>query len=217
MGTYRISKCFTWHGKVTERVVAVCRMFGLTIDRLAERRFSHQCQLELNPGDIVYLTGPSGAGKSVLLHELEESTPPADRVNLAQIDLPDDRTVIDCIGGDLLEGLRLLSVAGLNDCFCILNQPGNLSAGEKYRFRLAIALAAKKQFVFADEYCSDLDRTTAAVISSRLRKFAKRTGTAFVLASSHQDILLDLDPDVLVLKEPSGSAEVVYKPKGGQR
>ncbi len=211
MATYSISKSFTWRGKVTEKVASVCRMFGLTTDRLTERRITHRCKLEIDAGDIVYLTGPSGAGKSVLLGELEESIPVSDRINLAHIDLPGDRTVIDCIDGDFLEGLRLLSTAGLNDCFCILNQPSNLSAGEKYRFRLAMALGAGKQFVFADEFCSELDRIAAAVISSRLHKFAKRTGTTFILASSRQDILLDLEPDVLVVKESSGPAEVIYK------
>ena len=132
-------------------------------------------------------------------------------MNLARIELPSDKTVIDCIDGDLLTGLRLLSTAGLNDCFCILNQPSNLSAGQKYRFRLAMALAAEKKFVFADEFCSELDRITAKVISYNLRKFAKRTGTIFILASSHEDILLDLAPDVLLVKELSGPTQVIYK------
>jgi ABC-type ATPase with predicted acetyltransferase domain len=188
-------------------------MFGLTVDRLAERCFTHDCQLEINNGDIVYLTGPSGAGKSVLLDEFEKCISVSDRVNLAQIELPSDKTLIDCIDADLLTSLRLLSTAGLSDCFCILNQPRNLSAGEKYRFRLAMALAAEKQFVFGDEFCSELDRITAAVISHRLHTFAKRTGTTFVLASSHQDILLDLEPDVLVVKELSGPTQVIYKHK----
>ncbi|MHC4227499.1 MAG: ATP-binding cassette domain-containing protein [Planctomycetota bacterium] len=213
MATYDISRSFKWQGTITDKVASVCRMFGLTVDRLAERCFTHDCQLEINNGDIVYLTGPSGAGKSVLLDEFEKCISVSDRVNLAQIELPSDKTLIDCIDADLLTSLRLLSTAGLSDCFCILNQPRNLSAGEKYRFRLAMALAAEKQFVFGDEFCSELDRITAAVISHRLHTFAKRTGTTFVLASSHQDILLDLEPDVLVVKELSGPTQVIYKHK----
>lgn len=213
MATYDISRSFKWQGTITDKVASVCRMFGLTVDRLAERRFTHDCQLKINDGDIVYLTGPSGAGKSVLLGEFEKCIPVSNRVNLAQIELPSDKTLIDCIDADLLTSLRLLSTAGLSDCFCILNQPRNLSAGEKYRFRLAMALAAEKQFVFGDEFCSELDRITAAVISHRLHTFAKRTGTTFVLASSHQDILLDLEPDVLVVKELSGPTQVIYKHK----
>ena len=219
MTTYSISKTFKWRGVVTDKVASVCRMFGLTLDRLTGQRFTHACRLEIDAGDIVYLTGPSGAGKSVLLAELQKAVPAGEKVNLADIPLPGDRTLIDCIsaGGrlttdaELLESLRFLSVAGLNDCFCILNQPINLSAGQQYRFRLAMALAAGKKFIFADEFCSGLDSVTAAVISYRLHRYAKRTGTTFILASSRDDILLDLAPDVMVVKQLSGPAEVIYK------
>ena len=132
-------------------------------------------------------------------------------MNLDRIKLPHDKTLIDCIDGGLLDSLKMLSTAGLNDCFCILNQPRNLSDGQKYRFRLAMALAANKKFIFADEFCSELDRITAAVISYNIYKFAKRTGTTFILASSHNDILLDLSPDVLIATELSGTTEVIYK------
>jgi hypothetical protein len=76
-----------------------------------------------------------------------------------------------------------------------------------------MAMAAKRKFVFADEFCSELDRITAVVISYNIHKFAKRTGTTFILASSHDDILLDLAPDVLVIKELSEKAQVIYKEK----
>ena len=74
-----------------------------------------------------------------------------------------------------------------------------------------MALASKKRFVFADEFCSELDRITAAVIAYNIHKFAKKNGVTFVLASSHEDILLDLAPDVMVVKELSGKTEVIYK------
>jgi ABC-type ATPase with predicted acetyltransferase domain len=213
MATYKISKTFKRWGAVTDKVASVCRMFGLTVERLNRQRFTYTCRLEIDDGEIIYITGPSGAGKSVLLSELQKAIPDGEKVNLADISLPDDRTLIDCIDADLSEGLRFLSLAGLNDCFCILNQPANLSAGEQYRFRLAMALAMGKKFIFADEYCSGLDNVTAAVISYRLRKFAKSTGTTFILASSRDDVLSDLAPDVLVVTQLSGPAEVIYSGK----
>jgi ABC-type ATPase with predicted acetyltransferase domain len=216
MATYCISKTFKWRGTVTGRIASVCRMFGLTAERLSQQRFMHSCRLEIESGDIVCLTGPSGAGKSVLLGELQKAVPASDRIDLVEIPLPADRTLIDCIEADLAESLRFLSVAGLNDCFCILNQPANLSAGQQYRFRLAMALAAGKKFVFADEFCSGLDSVTAAVISYRLKSYAKRTGTTFIFASSRDDILLDLAPDVTVVNRLSGPAEVIYKHKRRQ-
>jgi ABC-type ATPase with predicted acetyltransferase domain len=217
MTTYNISKSFSWHGTITEKVASVCMMFGLTIERLKEQHRTHSCRLEIKPGDIVYITGPSGAGKSVLLRELEQAISPQERINLNEISLPGDKTVIDCIDTSqrgILSSLRLLSTAGLNDCFCILNQPCNLSEGEQYRFRLATALASGKNFVFADEFTSALDRITASSISYRLRQFANKTGTTFILASSHEDMLLDLAPDVLIRRDFTSPSEVIYKKTG---
>ena len=206
------SKTFAWRGStITDKASAVMRMFGLTADRLAERAVAHNCTVEIKGGDIVYITGPSGSGKSTLLAELEKCVPASEKVNLDEIKLPSDKRVIDCVEGDFLTGLRLLAIAGLSDVFCVLNEPANLSDGEKFRFRLAMALAAGKKFVFADEFCSALDRITAAVISYNVHKFAKRGGVTFILATSHEDTLLDLAPDVLVVKDLSGQTQVIYK------
>jgi hypothetical protein len=211
MTKYSVSRSFAWEGVVTEKVAAVMRMFGLTAERLRGRTFNHNCELEIGYGDIVYITGPSGCGKSVLLRELKKSVPAEERVDLDEIELPAGKTLIDCVGGDFLAGLRFLSIAGLNDVFCVLNQPANLSEGQKYRFRLARALAAGKRFIFADEFCSNLDRISAAVISFNIHKFANKAGAVFILASAHDDVLGDLEPDVLIVKELSGGTEVIYK------
>lgn len=211
MPTYNVSKSFVSRCTVTEKVASVMRMFGLTVERLSESAVTYKCRLEINDGDIVYITGPSGAGKSVLLRELEKAVPVLERINLDEIELPVEKTLVDCINGDFLSALKLLSTAGLNDVFCVLNQPANLSDGQKYRFRLAAALASGKRFIFADEFCTSLDRITAAVIAYNIQRYAKRNKVTFILASSHEDILLDLAPDVLVVKELSGPAEVIYK------
>lgn len=211
---YKVEKRFEWDGEITEKMAAVMRMFGVNVRRLREQGVSHSCEVEINEGDIVYLTGPSGSGKSVLLRELEKCVPAEERVNLSDVELSGDKSLIDCMAGspcDILSGLKLLSVAGLNDVFCVLNRPCCLSEGQKYRFRLAMALAAGKKFIFADEFCTNLDRITAAVIAYNIHKFAKRRGVTFVLASSHEDILGDLRPDVVIVKELAGEARVVYK------
>ena len=211
MKEYNVSKSFGWEGVISDKVASVMRMFGLSIERLCESNVTHSCQLKINDGDIVYITGPSGCGKSVLLRELAGCIRASERINLDAIELPVGKTVVDCIKADFLQSLRLLSTVGLNDCLCVLNQPRNLSDGQKYRFRLAMALSAGKKFIFADEFCSALDRITASVISYNIHRFAKRAGVTFVLASSHDDTLVDLAPDVLVVKELSGQTNVIYK------
>ncbi len=208
---YIISKRFGWDGFVSEKVAGVMRMFGLSVDLMSERAVEHCCNVRIIRGDVVYITGPSGAGKSVLLRELEKEFDVSERVNLDEIELCDGRAVIDCFDGDLLEGLGFLSAAGLSDAFCVLNEPVRLSEGEQFRFRLAMALASGKKVIFADEFCSNLDRISACVICYNVQKFAKRHGVTFVLASSHDDVVLDLSPDVLVVKELCGEAKVTYK------
>lgn len=211
MATYNVEKQFPWQGPLSAKATQVCRMFGLTIDRLTDHAPRHQCRVEIRPGDIVYLTGPSGAGKSVLLRELQRCVPATEAVNLTGIDLPRDRTVVDCFPGDMVTSLRMLSTVGLSEVFSLVNRPCWLSDGQKYRFRLACALAAGKPFVFADEFCSELDRITAATVAFNVHRRAKHLGTTLLLASGRDDILLDLAPDVLILKDFSGPAEVVYK------
>lgn len=215
MGTYKISKTFRRQSTISAKGADVCRMFGVSAERLREGDVTHRCRLNINAGDIIYITGSSGAGKTVLLRELEKLIPARERVNINEIDLPADKTVIDCISGDFIQGLRILSTAGLNDVFCVLNTPANLSDGQKYRFRLAMAMVTGKKFIFADEFCSSLDRITAAVISYHLHKFAKHNKMTFILASSHDDILTDLSPDVLVIKELTGGTEIMYKRNKG--
>ncbi len=211
MATYVVSRHFPWKGPVSPRTVQVCRMFGLTLDRLTERVPTHACRLEFDPGDIVYITGPSGSGKSVLLRELERQVPASESVNLARMPLPQDRTVIDCFETDVVATLRTLGTVGLSDAFSVVNRPCHLSEGQQYRFRLALALAAGKRFVFADEFGSELDRLTAATLAFNIHKYAKRTQTTFILASSHRDTLLDLAPDVVVTKDFCGPGDVLYK------
>jgi hypothetical protein len=200
-----------WPGPLSERAMAVMRMFGITIDRLRETACSINFELRIKQGDVVYITGPSGAGKSVLLREMEKRVSADKRINLAEIVLPDNRAVIDCFDEDIISSLKLLGIAGLSDAFCVLRRPSELSEGEKWRFRLAVALDSGKKFVFADEFCCGLDRITASVVSCNVRKFAEKHGITFILASSHDDLLADLQPDVLILKELSGGTKVIYR------
>jgi len=211
MGKYRISRTFARRGEIGERGAAVMRMFGVTADRLSENKAAINCEIEIDDGDIVYITGPSGAGKSLLLRELEKCIPASERVNLGRIKLPKNKSVIDCVDGDVLGGLRLLSIAGLGDVFCVLNEVRDLSDGQKYRLRLAMALASGKKFIFADEFCCELDAICAAVISYNIHRHAKRAGVTFILAGAGEDILADLSPDVIVVKELSGGTEIIYR------
>jgi len=209
--TFNIRKRHTWEGPLSDRAAKVCRMFGLTLDRLSDESPTHECYLEIRPGDVVYITGASGSGKTVLFQALEEMVPAENAVNLDCFDLPDDRTVIDCLDSDFMTSIKTLCAVGLSSVFAMLNRPCYLSDGQKYRFRLALAMASGKPFIFADEFCCELDRITAGTVAYNLHQFAKRTETTVILASSREDILIDLAPDVVVVKDFCDRARVTYK------
>ena len=216
MQKYRVAKRFGWDGEVTAKAASVMKMFGLDMDRLKQNSPIHECSLDLGPGDICYITGASGAGKSVLLRELYAQAAPEERLWLEKIELEDEGSVIDGIEGDFFEALRVLGKAGLSDVFAVLNRPVRLSDGQKYRYRLAKALVSGRKMIFADEFCSSLDRISAAVIAFNTHRFAKKNEVSFVLGSSHDDLLSDLLPDVVVIKHLAGGAEVIYRDGHGE-
>ncbi len=174
------------------------RLFGITVRKYRTRNAVHTCKLDIHPGDVVFITGASGTGKSVMLKSLQAQIDPARRVNLSDIDLPDDRAVIDAIDGILNKKLCWLTAAGLGEVFCMLTTPAQLSEGQAYRFRIAAAMASGSAFIFADEFSGSLDRITASTLALNVGRVARKYGRAFVLASAREDFLAELTPDVLV-------------------
>jgi uncharacterized protein len=204
-----VSASVEWNGRLTPKVRSVMAMFGLDLERLKEPAL-HAVQLDLQPGEICYITGPSGAGKSLLLRRMFELTE-GHKVFVEDVSLPANAALIDCVPGNTIDSLRVLSRAGLSDAFCVLNQPARLSDGQKWRFRLAMAMARGSATIFADEFCSTLDRLTAAAIAWNVRKWSRRNGVTCVLASCHEDLLADLQPDVIVVKHLSGPPDVIRR------
>ncbi len=216
MQTFTIDKRFEWAGPISEKVCSVMRMFGLDVDTVRENCGRHRCELSLQVGDVCYITGPSGAGKSVILREMFDKSPESERIWLDDIAIEEDSCVVDCIEGSAFDSLRVLSKAGLSDVFTVLNRPVNLSEGQQYRYRLAKALVSGRKVIFADEFCSNLDRITAAIIAYNVRQFAKRNSVTFVLAGVGESFLADLCADVLVVKHLADDAEVIYRDKSRQ-
>src|SRR5262249_12957460 len=98
--------------------------------------------------------------------------------------------------------LERLAACGLSEARLLLRTPDELSDGQRYRFRLAYALdrsaEQKAGFLLADEFAAMLDRTLAKVLAYNVRKLCSRTGTGFLPATTHDDLLDDLNPDVWV-------------------
>ena len=208
MAKYVLEQSYSSHADASANVVAVANMFGLGAARDREVTVLDEVEVNIGPGQVVYITGGSGAGKSVMLRLLREKMPQA--MELEEQPWPRGKPVVDCFGGTLDETLYWLTIAGLSDAFAILRRPEELSDGQRYRLRLALALAKKPKVICIDEFCNRLDRVTAAMVAHNVRKFADRFGTTFVVATSHDDLLEDLCPDVVAVKFHGGSCDIYY-------
>ena len=181
--------------------------------------------LLLRPGTITLIAGPSGAGKSTLLSATRDAHPQRRWIDLATLPAP-DAPLVDCFGElPLRDALGLMARVGLGEAWTYLRTPAELSEGQRWRFRLALALhqvwgggsnngsgvaagadakaAARDQddrpIIACDEFAAVLDRVTAVIVAHRLRRaIDAMPHAAAVVATSHEDIEPALAAEVIV-------------------
>jgi uncharacterized protein len=161
-------------------------------------------EVPLEPGDLVAFVGPSGSGKSSLMRAAAgqlEGTVWLDQLPLG------DRILVDALPTPIEETLALLTSCGLGEAHLLLRTPQELSDGQRYRFRLALGWAHQPRWLIADEFTAALDRTLARVIAYNVRKLVTKTGHGLLVATTHKDILDDLQPDLLVRCRLDGPPE----------
>jgi ABC-type ATPase with predicted acetyltransferase domain len=218
------------------RVRFVMDHFGIGPDQ-GPHIIARDVELDVRTGDVVLVTGPSGSGKSSLLRaaadHLAAAHGPAAVVWADRLPLPDG-PLVDALPLPLDQTLDLLSACGLGEARLLLRSPAELSDGQRYRFRLALGIATLRsqesahreqqevrsprmadpclptsgRWLVADEFSSALDRTLARVVAFNLRRLATRTGVGLLLATTHEDIGADLDPDVHVRCDLDGHVAV---------
>jgi len=197
---YLIDVRFKTRVQRTPRVLEIAEAFGIGLE---EKDFVVFDNLTLNvaAGDVIYITGQSGGGKSVLLRELSRQMAAESKsvVNLDDIKFA-DTPLIDQIGKDTNDAIKLLASAGINDAYLYARKPSELSDGQRYRFRLAKAIETGAQVWVADEFLAVLDRTSAKVIAFSMQKTARRAGATVIVATTHTDMVADLCPDLYVEK-----------------
>jgi hypothetical protein len=137
----------------SQRAATVAQWFGMT-DQLSDkarrddqsRRTDRALLRSLLPqrNQITFLTGPSGAGKSSMLRALRRLRPRARWVDLQSIELP-NAPLVDCFEDTPLDRtLALLSQVGLAEAWSYLRTPAELSEGQRWRLKLALAMGGQE-------------------------------------------------------------------------
>ena len=212
--TVKIDKSFKTVARVSKRTIEVSKAFGLGVD---EERVFHVFKdfiLEINPGDLVYITGESGSGKSVLLRELARKLSRrkefggviTDRE--VESEIKPNEVLIHGVGRDVMEAMEILNSVGLSDAFLYLRRYKELSDGQRYRYRLAKAFWSGRKTLIFDEFCATLDRITAKVVAYLVQKFCRKRNLTAIVATTHEDLIEDFNPDILIIKRFGPYAEV---------
>ncbi len=169
--------------------------------------------IPLGPGTVILLTGPSGTGKSALLEAIQARCPAARRVD--RIAFPTDRAVVDAVAprAPLRKVLSILTACALSEPRLWLRHFPELSAGEQFRALLARAIglqlgADPNAPLLCDEFAAVLHRRAAKAIAFNLRKLVTAERLCLVVATSHDDLATDLQPDVIVRTTDNGPARV---------
>jgi ABC-type ATPase with predicted acetyltransferase domain len=212
---YRIDKRFHTEVERTDRVLEIAEAFGLGLDDKEFVVFDNQ-DIEVNQGDVVYITGQSGSGKSVALREIGSQMHKAGLqvVDIDMIHMDPTKPLIDQIGKTTTEALSLLSIAGLNDAYLFIRKPQELSDGQRYRFRLAKLIESGAKVWVADEFLAVLDRVTAKVIAFNLQKTARKLGATLIVATTHTDMVADLAPNLYIEKRYREKIKIVRAKEG---
>ena len=183
--------------------------------------------IDASAGNIFFVAGTSGSGKSALLQALDTSgRQPSSTLLVSARGIKDYTTGwIKPVPADVplfeyfaehytpQRAFAALSHVGLSEAFVFLKPFPILSRGQRYRAMLADLLLRDSQVWLIDEFCSDLDPLTAAIVCQNLRKQVMRSRRiCFIAAANHGHFLHALRPTrVIVLTAGAPANTMTYK------
>jgi hypothetical protein len=197
---YVVDKRFTTSVERTPRVLEIAEGFGLGLSEKEFIVYDH-FEIEVNAGDVVYITGQSGSGKSLLLKDLAAQMR-AGGLTVADLDKIElgNQPVIDLLGETTTIAADFLAKAGISDAYLYLRKPSELSDGQRYRLKLASLMSKGHDVWVADEFGAVLDRVTARIIAFNIQKVARALKKTLIVATTHTDLEMELAPTLMVTK-----------------
>jgi GNAT superfamily N-acetyltransferase len=132
-----------------------------------------------------------------------------------RVSFPQEAAIIDRVAPSetLGDAIATLTCCGLGEAGLWLRPFEVLSEGEKFRARLARAVALHARGdcaapLLCDEFCAVLHRRAAKAISFNLHKLVARRNLCAVLACAQDDIVADLRPHVVARLAGRGRCEL---------
>lgn len=210
MITVHVTRKFQTRVSPTPRVQECAAMFGIGVDESIDIVLYEDAQVVLGERRVIFITGESGAGKSCMLRDILSAADAHEGLRL--VPTPDvtkvpDAPVIDQFGDwNVQRTTALLNAVGIAEAFIYLRKPRELSDGQRYRFMLALMIYDAVQareggdlrtpVVGIDEYLAFLDRETARNVAYQTRRAVSDHRLCLVAATTHHDIVRDLQPNL---------------------
>lgn len=178
------------------------------------------CELRLWQGRVAAVVGESGSGKSTLLQAIRGRVESA--LALTEVLLPHGTALIDAFDSSMpfKKIAELLTLCGLGEPGLWQRPASALSAGERYRARLALALAQLQgerppRLLLCDEFGSQLHARAVKALAVNLTKLAQRFGVT-VVAAMHDEALADMFHSAPMIRIKDGGV-VIGSPPGASK
>jgi len=199
--------------------ISVRRAFGISGSQTYTTGV-RDLSFEVSRGQIALIIGASGTGKTSLLQALagkdidgdisgEVKIPDDAHIDDLTRSFPDGPLITSLGAPDLSQALRILGSVGLAEPRLYLASFLELSAGQKYRARLAQLLCSNADIWLLDEFGSNLDDASFTAMAKTFVARARESGSIVILASVRRKPVEDLvDADVTVYLDQIGTPQI---------